>query len=318
MAKKEDFNPSDRIRRAKHQSNYTLILNATLRDERLSWKARGLHHYILSLPDTWEINIAHLAKQSDRDGVDVVKSALKELESCGYISKKRVRGEDGKFVRTEWTVYEEPQVEEPQVENPQVENPPLRITNKEITNKETPLTPQGESCIVADQIPFSDWEPDCIESLPFAEEIHKPSTLAKISSEMQISPAARKKAKLEARAKQFEPLRIVYNQNKPDAWCRCDSLNEARCDALQRLVDEWGDRTIEKLILACQYGSVSAWHRDKNWTIDNLTRKGVVTEMAEKATHSLPKQSIKDRTYAEEYQRIFEALESRRLARSNP
>ena len=96
MSKKPEsieFNSSEgnlRLHRADHESNYTDIPNESIRDEKLSWKARGLHHYILSLPDTWEINISHLVRQSDKDERDSVKAALKELESLGYISKAQI------------------------------------------------------------------------------------------------------------------------------------------------------------------------------------------------------------------------------------
>ena len=75
------------IHRATHASSSTKLPNEAVRDDRLSWKARGVHHYILSCPDAWRTNIAHLVRQSDKDGRDAVKSALKELESLGYLGK---------------------------------------------------------------------------------------------------------------------------------------------------------------------------------------------------------------------------------------
>jgi hypothetical protein len=117
------FKSSDRIRRAKHEKNYTVILNATIQDSRLSWKARGLHHYILSLPDDWDICIAHLSEQSLNDGMAIVKSALKELETFGYLSKVRLKDDRGRFLKCVWDIYETPQVDKPQVDKPQVDKP---------------------------------------------------------------------------------------------------------------------------------------------------------------------------------------------------
>ena len=158
-----EFKSSDRIRRAKHEKNYTTILNATIQDSRLSWKARGLHHYILSLPNDWHICVAHLAEQSEPDGEAIIKSALKELEVNGYITKTRLKDERGRFLKCVWDIYEspqvdfqpvakvtkrkaskqspqvdfpqvdKPQVDKPQVDKPQVENHALISTNKQST-----------------------------------------------------------------------------------------------------------------------------------------------------------------------------------------
>ena len=164
-----NFKSSDRIRRAKHEKNYTVILNSTIQDSRLSWKARGLHHYILSLPDDWSICIAHLTEQSLPDGEASVKSALKELEAQGYLSKVRLKDDRGRFSKVVWDIYEtpqvdfqlmekspkrkaskqspqvdfpqvdKPQVDKPQVDKPQVENRGL-ISTDIPSNKDQPST----------------------------------------------------------------------------------------------------------------------------------------------------------------------------------
>ena len=146
-----DFKSSDRIRRAKHEKNYTVILNSTIQDSRLSWKARGLHHYILSLPDDWSICIAHLTEQSLPDGEATVKSALKELEALGYLSKVRLKDDRGRFSKCVWDIYETPQVDfrlvdkspkrkaskpSPQVDFPQVDKP--QVVNHRLISNELP------------------------------------------------------------------------------------------------------------------------------------------------------------------------------------
>ena len=68
--------------------NYTVILNSTIQDSRLSWTARGLNHYILSLPDGSDICVAHLSEQSLADDQASLNSALKELEDFGYLAKR--------------------------------------------------------------------------------------------------------------------------------------------------------------------------------------------------------------------------------------
>ena len=78
--------------RVKKNTNYTTIANYHLRDESLTWKAKGLLTYLLHLPDDWEIKITQLAKAS-KDKIDSVRSAISELEFFGYV-KREFKGEN--------------------------------------------------------------------------------------------------------------------------------------------------------------------------------------------------------------------------------
>jgi hypothetical protein len=46
----------------------------------MSWKARGILIYMLSLPDDWEVHLSEIAKHSEKDGRDSFASGIKELE----------------------------------------------------------------------------------------------------------------------------------------------------------------------------------------------------------------------------------------------
>ena len=87
-----------------------------LRDTRLSLKAIGLFSIILSLPPEWDFSVAGLAAIT-KDGIATVRAALNELEANGYLTRKRVRGEDGKLENNEYTFYEIPHVGKPAQEN---------------------------------------------------------------------------------------------------------------------------------------------------------------------------------------------------------
>ena len=93
-----------------------------LRDTRLSLKAVGLFSIILSLPPEWTFSIAGLAAIT-RDGIATVRAALNELETNGYLTRRRVRGEDGKLENNEYTFYEIPHAEKPAQEKPEKEMP---------------------------------------------------------------------------------------------------------------------------------------------------------------------------------------------------
>ena len=66
--------------------NYTVMSNHHLQDKRLSLKAKGLLSYMLSLPDDWDYSLKGLTTGC-RDGIDSVRSAVRELEASGYLRR---------------------------------------------------------------------------------------------------------------------------------------------------------------------------------------------------------------------------------------
>lgn len=93
--------------RVQKTHNYTVMSNYHLQDRRLSYKAKGLLSFMLSVSDNWEYTIKGLATMA-KDGVDSVATALKELEGCGYVDRRRNRNEKGQVTDTEYIVYEKP------------------------------------------------------------------------------------------------------------------------------------------------------------------------------------------------------------------
>jgi hypothetical protein len=95
------------IVRTKKNKNYTTINNTVLRDERLSWRARGIAAYLLTMPDDWEISHDHLWKHGV-EGRDAVLNAMRELEDAGYLVRTKFQDKKGKF-QTVVVLHEEPQ-----------------------------------------------------------------------------------------------------------------------------------------------------------------------------------------------------------------
>jgi hypothetical protein len=85
-----------KIKRVKRETPFVQIDKRALQDESLSWKAKGLLAYLLSLPDDWQIYINEL-KNHATDGRDSTATALKELISAGYITRNYAEREEGKF-----------------------------------------------------------------------------------------------------------------------------------------------------------------------------------------------------------------------------
>jgi hypothetical protein len=63
---------------------------------------------MLSLPDTWNYTLGGLATICS-DGVSSVRAGIQELESHGYIVRKRLRDDYGRLTDTEYSIYEHPQ-----------------------------------------------------------------------------------------------------------------------------------------------------------------------------------------------------------------
>ena len=93
--------------RVERTKNFTVMSNHHFKNKKLSLKAKGLLSLMLSLQDDWNYNMKGLAALS-RDGIDSVRSAIKELEHHGYVERHRNRYYDGCYGDTEYIVREVP------------------------------------------------------------------------------------------------------------------------------------------------------------------------------------------------------------------
>lgn len=130
--------------------DYTVMSNHHFRNRNLSLKAKGIMSLMLSLPEDWDYTVAGLAKLS-KDGIDSVRSALKELEDEGYLKMTRERDEKGKLGKASYVLSENPIVENPILENPILENPILEKPTQLNTNvSNTNISSTKESITRAD------------------------------------------------------------------------------------------------------------------------------------------------------------------------
>lgn len=115
------------IQRGRHSwdDNFTIISNNWLRDERLSFKARGLLAYIESHSVEWQITVSWLVKHSV-EGKEAIRSAIAELELHGYLIREQ-ENTGGRFGEVKY-ITQEPLADLPLPENPLAENPPLKKT----------------------------------------------------------------------------------------------------------------------------------------------------------------------------------------------
>ena len=119
--------------RVEKNSGYTVMSNHHLRNRALSLKAKGLLSQMLSLPEDWDYTLQGLAR-INRESVDAIRQAIRELEQAGYIQRSRERDEKGRLRGADYVIFELPQpvpasvsptLENPTLENPTQENPTL-------------------------------------------------------------------------------------------------------------------------------------------------------------------------------------------------
>lgn len=124
----------------KHEQNYLILDKTAVCDPRLSYKAVGLHTWMMSKPNDWRFNLPDMIN-SHKDGEDSIRTAIKELEACGYVKRFRPRNERGQLGPTEMLVYEVPQHGNPHVGIPHEGNP--RVGNRDVGTGEKTTPNQG-------------------------------------------------------------------------------------------------------------------------------------------------------------------------------
>ena len=158
--------------RVEKNKGYTVMSNHHLRNHTLSLKAKGLLSQMLSLPDDWDYTLQGLA-QINKESIDAIREAVRELERAGYIKRSRERDERGCLRGTVYTIYEQPHAEptpeEPTQEKPALDNPTLEKPMLEKPTLENPMQlitkgrnkeKQNTDQSITDSIPFPSGFPE--------------------------------------------------------------------------------------------------------------------------------------------------------------
>ena len=93
------------IRSPRPEISYSIIRNETVRDHALTYRARGLLAYLLSMPDDWVTSSERL-QGLNTEGRDAIRSAIKELEAAGYMKCEKHQDERGRW-STRWIVFDQ-------------------------------------------------------------------------------------------------------------------------------------------------------------------------------------------------------------------
>ena len=158
--------------RVEKNKGYTVMSNHHLRNHALSLKAKGLLSQMLSLPEDWDYTLQGFA-QINKESIDAIREAVRELERAGYIKRSRERDERGCLRGTVYTIYEQPHAgptpEEPTQEKPALDNPTLEKPMLDLPTLENPMQlitkgrnkeKQNTDQSITDSIPFPSGFPD--------------------------------------------------------------------------------------------------------------------------------------------------------------
>ena len=152
--------------RVERNKGYTVMSNHHLRNKELSLKAKGLLSQMLSLPEDWDYTLAGLSF-INREKIDAIREAVKELERAGYIVRSRERDEKGRLRGADYVIFEQPQTP-PVSDLPTLENP-MQL-NKDIQKTDLPKKEKSNTDLSStDSIPIHSLNP-----LPYDGEAAEP------------------------------------------------------------------------------------------------------------------------------------------------
>lgn len=136
------------VNRVEKIGNFTTIDNGYLNDEGLSFKAKGILTYLLSLPDDWVVHIEQIVTKL-KDGIASFRTGLSELIDKGYLKRYPVK-EDGVIIRWETEINESIEINSnnPLGENLEVEDQDLE--KEDGNDDEKNISPKAEEIANSD------------------------------------------------------------------------------------------------------------------------------------------------------------------------
>ena len=151
--------------RVERNTGYTVMSNHHLRNKELTLKAKGLLSQMLSLPEDWDYTLKGLSF-INREQIDAIREAVRELERAGYIVRSRERDGKGRLRGADYVIYEQPQLppapDLPTLEKPTQENPTQ--LNKDIPKTNLPTKEKSNTDLSSTHsIPFHSPNPSPLE-----------------------------------------------------------------------------------------------------------------------------------------------------------
>lgn len=149
--------------RIRFERDFTQLPNAWLRDNRLSFRARGVLSMLMSHePGKFKVTLKALANDNP-EGIDALRAAVQELEQQGYLRRYR-KARGGQFQPDTWEICDPHELERPTMlaaldkptrtrsalDKPTrtgLENPtPIRTLEEDSSVNEVPNVPTARTC----------------------------------------------------------------------------------------------------------------------------------------------------------------------------
>lgn len=89
------------------EKDYFILRNKDVQRDDLSYEARGMLAYLISLPADWEIRVTNLEIESA--GREKVRRILKELIEAGYLALVKNHDEKGHFIGSHYEAFAIPE-----------------------------------------------------------------------------------------------------------------------------------------------------------------------------------------------------------------
>lgn len=96
------------IHRRKKSKGFVTVDTHCLRNKDLKWDAKGLHTYLMQLPEDWRINLSDLENRS-ANGREGTTSPMNALLAAGYVYRERKHTSLGKFEGYDYHLFERPE-----------------------------------------------------------------------------------------------------------------------------------------------------------------------------------------------------------------
>ena len=145
--------------RVEKSRDFTVMSNHHLRNRNMSLRAKGLLSLMLSLPEDWDYTLKGLASIS-MEGVDAIRTVIRELEALGYLERRRKRNEKGQLKDAEYIIHERPIENMNQKQEPQ----------QPMFTQPTPHEPISENPVLDE--PVSDGTTQLNTNIPNTKELN--------------------------------------------------------------------------------------------------------------------------------------------------
>lgn len=216
--------------------NFTTVPNVIVTDREMSAKAKGVLLYLASRPNDWQFYMEEICSNFT-DGITAIKSAVKELEKNGYLTRERMfDSKTGQLRGYKWTLHMK---ETHQAENPTAGKPSGRetlphtntdLTKTELTN--TDLTKKKGSSVFVEK----------------AKQLQDTVDLWNETYGTEVRITDKKRQQLNARLKNFtiEEIHKAIRNRAENEWLKGDGhAHRGNWDSLFR-----NDERVEKYLNA--------------------------------------------------------------------